>query len=103
VAKKRKPVDRRKRNVQRRKHARRRVQARRRSDFYFELGKFGGLVAAVCLAVVGQAELIGEPWRHYVTVTAIIATAIWAYGTHPQTISTLWQTYKQIRSGKIVL
>lgn len=30
------------------------------------------VVAAVGLAVFGQAELLGEPWRHIVTVGAIL-------------------------------
>ena len=35
-----------------------------------------GLVAFVCTGLIGQAELLGEPWRHYVTVVSFIATAI---------------------------
>ena len=35
-----------------------------------------GLVAFVCTTLIGQAELIGEPWRHYVTVGGVLATAI---------------------------
>lgn len=34
------------------------------------------LVSAVCTALIGQAELLGEPWRHYVTTVSVIATAI---------------------------
>jgi hypothetical protein len=43
-----------------------------------------GLIASVLVAVGGQAELIGEPWRHWLTVSAIIATAINGYMLHPQ-------------------
>lgn len=34
------------------------------------------LVSAVCTALIGQAELLGEPWRHYVTVLSVIVTAV---------------------------
>lgn len=72
----------------------RRTYTRRKSDFYYELGKFCGLIATVAIAIIGQAELIGEPWRHYVTVTAIVTTAVWAYGTHPQSMKVLLRTFK---------
>ncbi len=44
---------------------------------------FIGLVACICGAVVGQAELIGEPWRHYVSVLFIAATAASGYMLQP--------------------
>lgn len=44
-----------------------------------QLAWFIGLITFVCLAVLGQAELIGEPWRHYVTVLAVVCTAITGY------------------------
>ena len=44
------------------------------------------MIAFPSAAVIGQAELIGEPWRHYVTVTAIVCTAVWAYCMRPGTI-----------------
>lgn len=34
--------------------------------------KLSVIVTAVFTAVFGQAELLGEPWRHYVTVGAIL-------------------------------
>lgn len=34
-----------------------------------------GLAASVCTALVGQAELLGEPWRHIVTGLGVFATA----------------------------
>lgn len=40
---------------------------------------FIGLVTFVCTAILGQAELIGEPWRHVVAVLAIIGTAATGY------------------------
>jgi hypothetical protein len=38
-----------------------------------------GLVTCVCLAILGQAELVGEPWRHYLSVGAIVGTAMTGY------------------------
>jgi hypothetical protein len=35
-----------------------------------------GLAAFVCTSLIGQAELIGEPWRHYVTVGGVLMTAM---------------------------
>lgn len=34
------------------------------------------LISAVSTALVGQAELIGEPWHHYISVIGIAATAV---------------------------
>lgn len=44
-----------------------------------------GLVAAVSGALVGQAELIGEPWHHYLSIAGIVATAFiaWNIKQHP--------------------
>ena len=64
----------------------RRSHRRRKHDFYKELGKLAGLIGCTAAAVLGQAELIGEPLRHYVTVTAIMCTAIWAYCMRPSSI-----------------
>lgn len=38
-----------------------------------------GLVASVLTALAGQAEIIPEPWRHYVSVLGIIGSAINGY------------------------
>lgn len=38
-----------------------------------------GLVTCVCGALLGQAELVGEPWRHYLTISFIIGTAVSGY------------------------
>ena len=38
-----------------------------------------GLVASVSSALIGQAELLGEPWRHVVTVISVITTAFSGY------------------------
>ena len=75
---------------------------RRRSDFYFELGKLAGLIGTVCIAIIGQAELIGEPWRHYITVVSIVSIAVWGYCMHPQTVSALSKAYKLMRAGKML-
>lgn len=50
-----------------------------------QLGKVVSLGACISTALVGQAELIGEPWRHYVTISAIVLTAIvaWNIKQHP--------------------
>jgi hypothetical protein len=41
-----------------------------------QLAWFVSLLTCVTTALVGQAELLGEPWRHYVTVGAVIMTAL---------------------------
>lgn len=73
----------------RRAAATRGYQRRRRRDIYKELGKFAGLVGCVVAAILGQAELVGEPWRHYLSVTAIVCTAVWAYGMKPRSLKAL--------------
>lgn len=40
---------------------------------------WAGLVACICGALLGQAELLGEPWRHYVTIGFVIGTAVSGY------------------------
>ena len=74
---------------QRRAARERRSHRRRRKDVYAELGRFAGLVGCVCVAILGQAELVGEPWRHYITVTAIVCTAVWGYGMKPKGLKAL--------------
>lgn len=46
---------------------------------------FVGLVACVTGAIVGQAELVGEPWRHWISVTFIVCTAVLAWGMKGKT------------------
>ena len=72
-----------------------RSHRRRRRDFYKELGKFAGLVGCVSAAILGQAELVGEPWRHYLSVTAIVCTASWAYGMKPQGLKAITSFLKR--------
>lgn len=38
-----------------------------------------GLVTCICGALIGQAELIGEPYRHWVTVGFVVGTAVSGY------------------------
>jgi len=38
-----------------------------------------GLIASISGALVGQAEFLDEPWRHYVTIIFIITTAVSGY------------------------
>jgi hypothetical protein len=43
-----------------------------------------GMFASVCVAVVGQAEVFPEPYRHYVSIAGIVGTAVNGYlATHP--------------------
>lgn len=44
-----------------------------------QIGWIAGLVTCVCGALLGQAELLGEPWRHYVTILFIVGTAVSGY------------------------
>ena len=41
-----------------------------------QIGWLVSLTAFVCTALIGQAEMLAEPWRHVVSVVAIVATAI---------------------------
>ena len=41
-----------------------------------QIGWLIGLVSAICTALIGQAELLGEPWRHYVTIVSVVMTAL---------------------------
>lgn len=45
-----------------------------------------GLVTFVCSAILGQAELIGEPWHHWLSVISIIGTAVTGYMLQPTTV-----------------
>lgn len=47
--------------------------------------KVVSLAAFVSTTIVGQAELIGEPWRHWITVVGVVCTAIiaWNIKQHP--------------------
>ena len=48
-----------------------------------QIAYFVGLVTCVCGALVGQAELIGEPWHHYLSIAGIVGTAITGYLLQP--------------------
>lgn len=84
-----------KRKRVRRVKKRRTAYGRRKGDFYREFGKFGGLIGFTSTAILGQAELIGEPWRHYVTVSAIVGLAVWAYGMKPENLKAVMHLYKR--------
>lgn len=71
---------------------------RRRMDFYVALGRFCGLIACVTGALIGQAELIGEPQRHYLTIGCIAATAAWGYGMHPGSLTELRRLFRSYRN-----
>lgn len=71
---------------------------RRRSDVYSELGKLAGLVAFVCLAILGQAEsLVGE-WRPYISITATVCAAVWAYGMNPANAKATLKAFRHRRT-----
>lgn len=40
---------------------------------------WAGLVTCICGALLGQAELVGEPWRHVISVLFIVGTATTGY------------------------
>lgn len=42
-----------------------------------------GFIAAISSAFVGQAELIGEPWHHYMSIAGIICAVTLAYFQQP--------------------
>ena len=44
-----------------------------------QLGWWAGLLTCVCGALIGQAELIAEPYRHYLTVGFVVGTAVSGY------------------------
>lgn len=75
----------------------RRRHTRRRKDFYKELGKLAGLVGCVIAAILGQAELIGEPYRHVLAITGIGATAIFGYCMTPRSIKQVMTLMKGLR------
>ena len=45
-------------------------------SFLPEAVKWVGLVASIAGVVVGQAEIIPEPYRHYLTLIATLSTAV---------------------------
>lgn len=48
-----------------------------------DLQWWAGLIAAVCASVAGQAEIIPEPYRHYVSLIGIVATVVCGYKITP--------------------
>lgn len=45
--------------------------------------RFVGFVSSLCAALLGQSDLIGEPWRHWITIAGIIASVTFAYFQQP--------------------
>ena len=80
----------------RRGKSRRKNHGRRRSDIWMELGKLFGLVASVTGAILGQAELVGEPYRHWLTVTCIATTGGFGYLLGPRSASALLEQLRKI-------
>jgi hypothetical protein len=85
-----------KRRNRRRLPGGRRTHNRRRSDIWMSFGKFAGLVGSGTAAVLGQAELIGEPTRHYVTIIAIASTAVWAYLLGPENMKAVLEKIRKL-------
>lgn len=49
---------------------------------------FVGLLTCICGALLGQAELVGEPWRHWISVVFIAGTAASSFMLNPPRNST---------------
>ena len=73
----------------RRRGGRRRIYGRRSSDIWGSIGKTAGLLASVTGALIGQAELVGEPWRHLMSGVFIASTAAFGFLLGPQHIKTM--------------
>lgn len=67
----------------------RRIRRRDNKDFWHSLGKLAGVVGSGSGAVLGQAELVGEPTRHYVTIICIAALGVCAFLMGPEHIKLL--------------
>jgi hypothetical protein len=55
-------------------------QRRRATDQFASIMQRVALVGGAIGVVYGQAELLGEPWRHYITVgftVILVGVAIW--------------------------
>lgn len=48
-----------------------------------QIAYFAALVAFVCTALVGQGEIIGEPYRHWLTISGIVGTAVSGFLLQP--------------------
>jgi hypothetical protein len=44
-----------------------------------QIGWIVGLATCVAGALIGQSDLIGEPWKHYVTIAFVAGTAATGY------------------------
>lgn len=83
---------------ERRRTARRRSYGRRRADVWSSIGKSLGLLASITGALYGQAELVGEPWRHYLSGVCIAATAGFGFLLGPEHLRVLLGKLKGGRS-----
>lgn len=81
----------------RKSRPRRRRFGRRRADIWGSIGKTAGLLASVTGAVLGQAELVGEPYRHLISVVFITATAAFGFLLGPQHLKLLFTTMRKHR------
>ena len=58
-------------------------------------GRGGACLEGFRAALDTQAELIGEPYRHWLTVTAIVCTAVWAYCMRPKGLKAITAMFKR--------
>lgn len=79
------------------KPQRRQIYGRRRSDAWKSFGKLAAVIASGTGAVLGQAELLGEPIRHYVTIVCVGSLGVSAYLLGPENVRVLWQRFKKAR------
>lgn len=77
------------RQTRRRRTTRRVPFGRRRVDIWQSVAKLVGCVAFGTGAILGQAELIGEPTRHYVTIICIAAFGVFTFLMGPQHVQVL--------------
>lgn len=64
-----------------------------------QIAYWAGLVAFICTAVIGQAEMVGEPWRHWIALVGIVGTAISGYLLQP--VQPARDPLMQTRAGEI--
>lgn len=48
-----------------------------------QIAYFCGLVTCIAGALLGQAELVGEPYHHWLSIASILGTAISGYLLQP--------------------
>lgn len=60
-----------------------------RPNVWSAVGRFLGLIASMTGAALGQAELVGEPYRHWITLVCIVSLAGFGFLLGPQHLKTL--------------